>query len=135
MTRVCQIHEEEKVLWGRHYRCKSCNKLYQNKWWKENRQTQRVRVKANNARIVLRNRLWLVEYLSKHPCVDCNETDFIVLEFDHREQSTKTENIAVLVSYSSLERLQEEVAKCDVRCANCHRRKTAKQFGYYSYLE
>ena len=27
--------------------------------------------------------------------------------------------------------LKQEIAKCEVVCANCHRRRTAKQFGWY----
>jgi hypothetical protein len=70
------------------------------------------------------NRQRLYAYLSEHPCVDCGETDVRVLEFDH-VRDNKSANIAGLlnnaVSWSTIEK---EIAKCDVRCANCHRIKT-----------
>ena len=31
----------------------------------------------------------------------------------------------------SLDTLKKEIDKCEIRCANCHRRKTAKQFNFY----
>lgn len=68
---------------------------------------------------------WIYEYLLSHPCVDCLESDPIVLEFDHREGTEKVFNIADATSGRvSLDRIKEEVEKCDVRCANCHRRMT-----------
>lgn len=33
-----------------------------------------------------------------------------------------------------MEQLLAEIERCDVRCANCHWRKTAVQFGWYSYM-
>ena len=63
-------------------------------------------------------------------CIDCGEKDRIVLDFDH--QGDKTYNIAAMVhSAISLDKLEEEISKCVVRCANCHRRKIAKDFNWW----
>ena len=70
----------------------------------------------------------MVGYLATHPCIDCGESDPIVLEFDHRNPSEKKDEISHMVSTAApLSSLEAEIEKCDVRCANCHRRKTAKQ--------
>ncbi len=82
-------------------------------------------IRDRNARTKQRNKDWLHSYLLCHPCVDCGEPDLVVLDFDHMRD--KKYQISKLVnSTCSLARLQAEVAKCDVVCANCHRRRTAK---------
>ncbi len=68
---------------------------------------------------------WLLGYYKTHPCVTCGETDPLVLEFDHTNADLKMIEISKLVNQWSIEKIQEEVRKCVVRCANCHRRKTA----------
>lgn len=78
----------------------------------------------------IRNRKFVIDYLSNNPCIDCGENDFIVLEFDHINQSTKRNTVSNMVDLS-LKTIKEEIEKCEVRCANCHRRKTAKQLGWY----
>lgn len=76
----------------------------------------------------------LFEYLQHHPCSDCGESDPLVLEFDH-VLGEKRYNLGDLPSrYSSWETIQAEIAKCEVRCANCHRRITAKRAGNHRYL-
>ena len=66
------------------------------------------------------------DYKRLHPCVDCGESDIRCLDFDHRDRSQKTNTISMLVLKRwSLARIQAEIDKCDVRCANCHRKKTA----------
>lgn len=63
-------------------------------------------------------------YLKNHPCTDCGEADIIVLEFDH-VRGRKEENIANIINKAwSTDRLRKEIDKCEVRCANCHRRIT-----------
>jgi hypothetical protein len=48
-----------------------------------------------------------------------------VMDFDHREGELKTDNVANLVaSPHSMKKLLEEIAKCDLVCANCHRIRT-----------
>lgn len=75
----------------------------------------------------------LADYLRQHPCVDCGEDDPIVLEFDHL--GDKTDSLARMVRNNvTFARLDEEVAKCEVRCANCHKRRTAVQFGWIHKL-
>ena len=74
-------------------------------------------------------RLWLRNYLADNPCIDCGESDPIVLEFDH--QGDKSFTIGAVASVSpAFNRLIAEVAKCQVRCANCHRKKTYKELGH-----
>jgi hypothetical protein len=51
-----------------------------------------------------------------------------VLEFDHLEE--KSFNIAMGLRDRSWEALVAEIAKCDVACANCHRRRTAVRGGF-----
>lgn len=77
------------------------------------------------------NKIFVFGYLATHPCVDCGESDPVVLEFDHRIPEEKVDAIAHMVSTMvSIDTLEAEIKKCDVRCANCHRRRTAKQFNY-----
>jgi hypothetical protein len=74
----------------------------------------------------------IVEFLQKHPCVDCGETDIVVLEFDHVGE--KVGNVSTLATGGrSWERIQSEIERCEVRCANCHRRKTAERRGATGY--
>lgn len=97
------------------------------------RPDERERVRRN--RLGQRRKLmaWLMVYLEDHPCVDCPERDPVVLEFDHRGEKETT--VAELVRDGvTLSRLIAEVSKCDVRCANCHRRRTARDRGYYRFL-
>lgn len=72
------------------------------------------------------------EYLLTHPCVDCGEEDPRVLEFDHRDPENKSHSVAKGFADCSRDRFWAEVAKCDVRCCNCHRRRTRIQFGWAS---
>ena len=110
--------------------CKNCNKTYKNAHYLANKDLYLKKSKAYDAKnrdIIMS---YIVEYYKDHPCIDCGETDPIVLEFDHR--CDKKYNISNLSSSGDhpLETVKLEISKCDVRCANCHRRKTAKDRKY-----
>lgn len=95
--------------------------------YKNNRSEQIVRVAKNSRRYRIRNRQYVLEYLLKNPCVDCGEKDPIVLDFDH-VRGIKKSNISDMIDDpAGLKTIQEEIDKCDVRCANCHRRITYKR--------
>lgn len=62
------------------------------------------------------------------PCADCRESfPSYVLDFDHRDQTTKTIIVSRIARTQSWRRLHAELAKCDVVCANCHRVRTHAQ--------
>lgn len=81
-----------------------------------------------------RNRDYVLNYLKKNPCVDCEESDPIVLQFDH-VRGEKKRNISQMVArHAKLEVIKEEIKKCDVRCANCHARVTASRGGFWKTI-
>ncbi len=93
----------------------------------EARKRQLTRVNRNNARYAKEKRAWFDAYLAEHPCVDCGEADPEVLDCDH-VRGKKTAGVSVLLQGKySLKRLIAEVALCEVRCANCHRRITRRR--------
>jgi len=113
-------------------RCRACNSEYQAKWYAANKEKQKQRVQENNDRYRLERRQFLYNYLSSHPCVGCGEDDPIVLEFDHIDPKEKYMAISAMVRDNhSIKSIEAEIAKCQVLCANCHRRRTAEQFDWY----
>lgn len=62
-----------------------------------------------------------------HPCVDCGEPDPIVLEFDHVRFPKEFEIADAIPRGISWARIELEIAKCEMRCANCHRRVTYRR--------
>lgn len=120
-----EFYKSSKQADGRQSYCKQCNTLWGRTCYLKNKS----HYVAKYADVRRRNREYVIAYLKQHPCVDCNEEDIVVLDFDHL--SDKFKNISVLLgSGYSLATIEKEIAKCQVRCANCHRRRTAKQFGW-----
>lgn len=82
-------------------------------------------------RALIKQRLF--DFLSTKACIDCGESDPIVLEFDHKNQTDKFKNISKMLSgHYSWNSLLKEINKCEIRCANCHRRKTYVQLKCFS---
>lgn len=78
-------------------------------------------------RVKVRSKLF--DYLSSRKCADCGENDPVVLEFDHTDRKMKFKTVAKMLSgHYSWESISREIDKCEIRCANCHRRKTYLQF-------
>lgn len=77
-----------------------------------------------------RDKVWL--YFKAHPCTDCGETNPIVLQFDH--QKDKEIEVSILICKARpWKRILKEISKCEVVCANCHLKRTAKKFKWYNY--
>lgn len=114
--------------------CKSCQKIYNKEYYSANsiRCIEQNNVRAEQRRKEKINKVF--EFFKTHPCIDCGESNPIVLEFDHVRGIKKQSISRMITCGRRWDLIEEEMAKCDVRCVNCHRIKTAKDFGWNTYL-
>jgi hypothetical protein len=109
----------------RHNYCRPCHAEYRRKHYLANREKYIGLAQARNQmQYAMRTEL-LIEYLTEHPCVDCGETDPVVLEFDHLRD--KAFNVTRGLTHYKWERILAEIEKCEVVCGNCHKRWTAQR--------
>jgi hypothetical protein len=115
--------------------CRRCNSAYLKEHYRKNRAYYLAKTRKNKRVAKINARTYILKYFETHPCVDCGETDPIVLQFDHVRGEKATEVSTLLGPGFSVEKVEAEIAKCEVRCANCHVRRTAKQFGWHRYMD
>jgi hypothetical protein len=77
-----------------------------------------------------RNIEWVYARLRAASCVDCGIVDIAVLEFDHVGEKRGGVMDLAWAEYS-LDTLAQEIEACEVRCCNCHRRKTATAASWF----
>jgi hypothetical protein len=97
---------------------------YQRKWYQRNRALQMARVTPGNRRAREAINKY-VDQVKSRSCADCGgHFPPFMMDFDH-VRGEKTADISRLRgTRASRARLQAELAKCEVVCANCHRRRT-----------
>ena len=120
-----------KALGTRQSHCRSCHAAYRRSHYLRNRPEYIAREVERIRRRRTENRHLLRAYLRSHPCVTCGENDIVTLQFDHRDRATKRQDVGILVIAKPWSVVCAEIEKCDVRCANCHRRRTALQLGWH----
>lgn len=112
--------------------CRACSHKRFKHYYYKNKEKHLKVIYARKARVIDETRLFVYEYLKTHPCVVCGEKDPVVLDFDHL--SNKRYNLSSMANMGhSIKTIELEIAKCQVLCANCHRRKTAKDFAYFKF--
>jgi hypothetical protein len=109
--------------------CRVCCNLLKQKWQRENGKDAYQRYKAGSAAWkwkhmhVVRD---TVNKLKSEPCTDCgNRFNPWVMDFDHLDGKTKIGNVATMIRQARpLAAILEEISKCELVCANCHRNRT-----------
>ena len=137
----CKVEKDLSCFW-KHARssdwlqsmCKDCKRSYDNNYYKSNQPTLRSRknwtdknhrrMLLNYARDIALNRWCKLCGYNKH---------FAALQFHHRDQSEKVDSVSELIRRGvSLQRVKDEIEKCDVLCANCHMVITSEQLWWYN---
>jgi hypothetical protein len=62
-----------------------------------------------------------IEYKSTLSCTKCNFSHPAALDFHHEDPSQKTGNVHRFAASGQYKKAHEEIKKCIVLCANCHR--------------
>lgn len=119
-----EFHANRAKKDGLQSHCRACQKLINAENYRVNPDKVKATTAARNAVVTAVNREYINNHLRTHPCVDCGETDIVVLDFDH-VRGTKKYNISMMLGHN-IDVLKAEIAKCDIRCANCHRRRHYK---------
>lgn len=114
------------------YHCKDCSRKYVQTHYINNREYYLLKARKRNNKIRKQVRDYIANYLNAHSCVDCGESDPDVLEFDHVKE--KNFLVSRIGRDKSVDAVIKEIENCVVRCANCHRRITAKRSGWTKRL-
>jgi 5-methylcytosine-specific restriction endonuclease McrA len=74
----------------------------------------------------IRDLVWSIKH---NPCTDCGLIDPVVMDFDHLGDKEFNISIAATRGMSD-KRILSEIEKCELVCANCHRRRTHSRGGW-----
>jgi hypothetical protein len=112
-SEFCFRDKKLKIL---NHICKECQKEYKLKYYYKNKDSHYKRNKITNEKLDK----YILEYKLSHPCSICGESCPECLDFHHL--FNKRIEVARAKRLGSLLKLKEEVSKCIVLCANCHRK-------------
>jgi hypothetical protein len=108
--------------------CRTCRAAYKREHYTRHHDRYVANAVQRKRALIAERTVYLFELFRERPCIDCGEADPIVLEFDHL--GPKKFNIATNLANRKWQSILDEIATCDVVCANCHRRRTALRAGF-----
>lgn len=90
-------------------------------------QKEKTRARTTRSRTLAKRKIW--EIKEESGCVDCKEKyPHYMLEFDHLPEFEKLDSPTQIMHKYSWERAMEEISKCDIVCANCHKIRTWQRY-------
>ena len=100
--------------------CRECHAVHRKAYYEANKEKEKS---YTVARIKSLSRL-VRDYKAERHCIKCGEDHPACLDFHHRDQTKKEVGMSVIARLKgwSKERIMREIAKCDILCANCHRK-------------
>jgi len=99
-------------------------KAAQAAWYQKNKELTRERTNSNREK----KKDIVRQIKESSPCVDCKiYYPYYVMHFDHLDSSQKIANVNTILQTKALQTALDEIAKCDIVCANCHSVRTWKR--------
>lgn len=139
---VCNTEKDKTLFYIKnkesgklHSQCKVCyahkRKLFQEAHYAKygDAYRERARIRATHIKRLRQDKLY--EYLKDKSCSVCGFSDIRALDFDHIDPDGKRFSIARAINERySWDEIAKEIKKCRILCSNCHRIRTAEQFGW-----
>jgi len=99
--------------------CKQCQKDHNSLYCKTNKKRlEKIAIKRVIKQALNRN---IIREAKNKPCFDCHKKfPFYVMDFHHLDALDKKYNVSHM-TLSPIDKLNDEISKCVVLCANCHR--------------
>lgn len=117
LKHLSEFHKNTLKKDGVQSMCKDCRKIYHRYHYLKNKKKY-----LNNSK---KHKLITIDKCKKLKqnllCEICGENRYWVLDFHHIDPSKKDFNIGSAIRVKSFKKLVEEMKKCRVLCANCHR--------------
>lgn len=115
---------------GEYYeKCKDCYKIRGRNYYHLNKDRQLELAKKRKQKYI-KERIEFLKNIKNKACYDCGiKYPALVMDFDHRGDQKKISSVSNLVfgKMSKFDTIQQEIEKCDLVCANCHRQRTYKR--------
>lgn len=126
-TKKCTKCEQEKTLEnfsknaskasGLSFECKECHKIIRKAYYENNKVKEQSRIKERRVEL----KKTYKEFKKTLKCTLCNEDHPATLQFHHLDPNEKEIEVSLAVTNGwSFKRIEEEIKKCIVLCANCH---------------
>lgn len=102
--------------------CRPCDNARSRERYRANPESHKRAVLNRNREYRRAAKAYINELKESTPCADCGKFyPYYIMDFDH--QRDKKRNIATMTG-NRLKTIKEEIAKCEIVCANCHRERT-----------
>lgn len=124
MKAVGEFNRSSRNRGGRHGYCRECQKAH----YRENAVRHRANVRRTSLLRLIEIRSVVVAAMAQG-CVDCGFSDIRALDFDH-VRGDKVDSVSAMIRQGRANpAVIEEIAKCEVRCKNCHAIATVERLG------
>lgn len=105
----------------RQSKCKTCYRKHRTEWYRTHKKSEVKTVIKYIHKRRKEVKAWLDNLKSQKSCLNCGEKRIQVLQFHHLDPSKKDINISMASNRGwSIKRIEKEISKCIILCANCH---------------
>lgn len=106
--------------------CRACRRSYDARYHAQNRERRLAQKQLLQAEF----KRWYLALKEGRPCSDCGGVFHpAAMQWHHLPGQPKTANVADLGRRHSRRRVIEEIARCELVCANCHAVRTFLSYG------
>lgn len=105
----------------RQAKCKTCYRELRNKWYQDHKDSEVKTIKTYIYKRRKEIKSWFDSIKAKSKCRYCEENRPTVLQFHHLDPKKKDIQLSAASRNGwSIKRIEAEISKCIVLCANCH---------------